>query len=215
MKKQDDELANSSYAQGMTDNPTPRAESTRLAIITTAERLFREMGYQKTAVADIARELRMSPANIYRFFPSKAAINEAIAERLLGGLSEQAWGIARGRGPADARIRQFFSMLQEQTIALFFKEKRMHDMVGAAMAENWEAIDRFIGDIDTALRHIVMDGQAAGLFDRALDADATGRLIHATMLGFCHPTIIEQCADDDLPALAAGMAEFALRALRP
>jgi AcrR family transcriptional regulator len=39
------------------------------------------MGYQKTAVADIARELGMSPANVYRFFPSKSAINEATRTR--------------------------------------------------------------------------------------------------------------------------------------
>ena len=42
-----------------------------------AERLFREIGYQKTTVADIAKELRMSPANVYRFFDSKKAIPRA------------------------------------------------------------------------------------------------------------------------------------------
>ena len=46
----------------------------RARILTTAERLFREIGYQKTTVADIARELRMSPANVYRFFDSKKSI---------------------------------------------------------------------------------------------------------------------------------------------
>ena len=55
-----------------------RADATRAAIVEAAERLFRTLGYQKTTVADIARALRMSPANVYRFFPSKAAINEAI-----------------------------------------------------------------------------------------------------------------------------------------
>ena len=68
------------------NSPASRAEETRARIEETAERLFRVMGYQKTAVADIARELGMSPANVYRFFPSKSAINEAIAERLLGGM---------------------------------------------------------------------------------------------------------------------------------
>ena len=41
-----------------------RAEATRAAIMDTAERLFRTLGYQKTAVADIAREVRMSPATV-------------------------------------------------------------------------------------------------------------------------------------------------------
>jgi len=44
---------------------------TRERILVVAERLFRQIGYQKTTVADIAKELRMSPANVYRCFDSK------------------------------------------------------------------------------------------------------------------------------------------------
>ena len=50
---------------------------TQERILVVAERLFREIGYQKTTVADIAKLLRMSPANVYRFFPSKDAIRQA------------------------------------------------------------------------------------------------------------------------------------------
>ena len=49
---------------------------TRERILVVAERLFRQIGYQKTTVADIAKELRMSPANVYRFFDSKKAIQD-------------------------------------------------------------------------------------------------------------------------------------------
>src|SRR5712675_2434481 len=106
---------------------------TRERILVVAERLFRQIGYQKTTVADIARELRMSPANIYRFFPSKAAICEAIAERVLDQIVAAVWATARGAGPAPDRVRALFRLLQEQTVALFFHERRMHDMVAAAL----------------------------------------------------------------------------------
>jgi AcrR family transcriptional regulator len=196
--------------------PVSKSDATRAAIIATAETLFRSMGYQKTAVADIARELRMSPANVYRFFASKTAINEAIAERLMAGMISLAWDIARGPEPAPERLTRVFTAMQEQTIALFFKEKRMHDMVTAAMAENWDAIERYVAAIDAVLAHIIADGQAAGVFDPTLAPDATGRLVHTTMIGFTHPTLIEQCMkDDDLPALAHGMAGFVLRSLAP
>ena len=88
---------------------SPRAETTRAEIVTTAERLFRSLGYQKTAVADIARELGMSPANIYRFFPSKAAINEAICARTLSfGRTRVADGAGSRRPgrPATPPIRR-------------------------------------------------------------------------------------------------------------
>src|SRR3954465_8258266 len=90
--------------QTLADSPAARAEATRARIEAVAETLFRSMGYQKTAVADIARELGMSPANIYRFYPSKSAINEAIAARLLGGIEDGGWAIARGQGPAPDRL---------------------------------------------------------------------------------------------------------------
>src|SRR3712207_8811620 len=100
--------------------PTRRgapAEETRRRIEDTAERLFRTLGYQKTAVADIARELGMSPANVYRFFPSKSTINEAIAQRLLGGLVEGAWTIARGPEPAPERLAKLLRHLHAQQMA--------------------------------------------------------------------------------------------------
>jgi AcrR family transcriptional regulator len=60
-----------------------KSDDTRARIIETAEALFRRVGFAKTAVADIAGELGMSPANIYRFFPSKNAIVQAICQRCL------------------------------------------------------------------------------------------------------------------------------------
>ena len=80
---------------------------TRERILVVAERLFRQIGYQKTTVADIAKELRMSPANVYRFFDSKKAIHEGVARGLMGEVEDEAQRIARtpgsgGRPPARA-----------------------------------------------------------------------------------------------------------------
>jgi AcrR family transcriptional regulator len=81
-----------------------KPDDTRARIMETAEALFRHLGYGKTTVADIAAELRMSPANIYRFFPSKTAIVQAMCQRCLQELEEKVWAIARSRGPAAQRL---------------------------------------------------------------------------------------------------------------
>ena len=59
------------------------ALETRDRILVEAMRLFKVYGYSKTTVADIADACRMSPANVYRFFTSKSAINNAICERFI------------------------------------------------------------------------------------------------------------------------------------
>src|SRR5258705_13058064 len=79
---------------------------TRERILVVAERLFREIGYQKTTVADIAKVLRMSPANVYRFFDSKKAINEGVARRLMGGVEDAAQAIATRHDSAVSRPRE-------------------------------------------------------------------------------------------------------------
>ena len=83
-------------------NVKPRPEETRARIMETAEALFRRLGFAKTTVADIASELDMSPANVYRFFPSKNAIVQAICQRCLSELEAKVWAVARSRDPAPS-----------------------------------------------------------------------------------------------------------------
>jgi AcrR family transcriptional regulator len=83
-----------------------KPDDTRARIVETAEVLFRRLGFAKTAVADIAAELQMSPANVYRFFPSKTAIVQAICQRCLSQVEEAAWTIARSKVPAAQRIER-------------------------------------------------------------------------------------------------------------
>src|SRR5256714_14346077 len=85
-----------------------KPDDTRARIIESAEALFRRLGFAKTAVADIAAELGMSPANVYRFFSSKNAIVEAICQRCLGELDGKAWEVARSGGSASGRLEKLF-----------------------------------------------------------------------------------------------------------
>lgn len=168
-----------------------RAAATRARILEVAEALFRSMGYQKTAVADIARELGMSPANVYRFFASKSAINEAITDRLLAGITAELEAIADGPGPAADRLRAMLRLLHARHLALFFDQKRMHDMVAAAMSEHWGVIALFIGRIEAAMARVVEDGVARGEF-AARDAAMTARLLKQATLCWTHPALISE-----------------------
>ena len=80
---------------------------TRERILVVAERLFREIGYQKTTVADIAKVLRMSPANVYRFFDSKKAIHEGVARILMGEVEVAAKAIVAKPGPTIDQMIDF------------------------------------------------------------------------------------------------------------
>src|SRR5215216_1337574 len=63
-------------------------DEARARILEVAEEHFRRIGYHKTSMADIASELGMSPANVYRFFSSRDAINESICGRVLNEVAD-------------------------------------------------------------------------------------------------------------------------------
>src|SRR5438046_3451590 len=111
---------------------------TRERILVVAERLFREIGYQKTTVADIAKVLRMSPANVYRFFDSKKSINAGVARRLMGQVEAESQAIAQASGSAAKRLRDLLKTIHEMNAVRYIADAKMHEMVAAAMEENWD-----------------------------------------------------------------------------
>src|SRR5690242_20849849 len=123
----------------MTDVTDHIDTDVRERILVTAERLFREIGYQKTTVADIAKALQMSPANVYRFFDSKKSINAGVARRLMGEVEQASRSVASGRtGPAAARLRQLLTTIHRMNSDRYVADAKMHDMVAAAMEEDWD-----------------------------------------------------------------------------
>jgi AcrR family transcriptional regulator len=179
---------------------TPEARDTRARIVETAERLFRLYGYQKTTVADIARELGMSPANVYRFFPSKGAINEEVAASLVHRLLVTARRVAAGPEPATARLVQLVRTVHVQSCALFLDDRKMHDMVAVAMDENWSVVHGYIEAFAAIVGDILASGAAAGEF--APDAARFAKPVIGAFAAFFHPQLIEQCLrnreDNDL-----------------
>src|SRR5438874_11020594 len=116
----------------------PVETDTRERILVVAERLFRQIGYQKTTVADIAKELRMSAANVYRFFDSKKAIHEGVARGLMGEVETAANAIATKRAPAASRLRELIATIHRMNSERYLGDSKLHEMVEIAMEESWD-----------------------------------------------------------------------------
>lgn len=192
-----------------------RSDDTRARIMETAEALFRRMGFAKTAVADIAAELGMSPANIYRFFPSKNAIVDAICQKCLGELEEKGWAVARSRASASTRLERFVLEILAYHKENMITDQRVHDMVLVAIDQNWEAILAHKKSVHSVLEMIVRDGIESGEFDK-VDPRATATALMHSLVRYCHPVLIaDGLRDHDLEKEARDSVRFLLRAITP
>jgi AcrR family transcriptional regulator len=204
----------------MTPAPAARASEeadvkidTAMRILDEAERLFRHYGYTKTTVADIARELGMSSANIYRFFASKAKIHEALAERMLAMREVALFELARKPLPASEKLKIYIIEEHIATVAQMLGEVKVHEMVAVALEEHWSVIDRHLRRTTEIIGEIIAEGMKAGEFALG-DPMKAARCFKASVISVCHPVVVAQCRQDPEIATPVELAEFVLKALK-
>src|SRR5204863_5959548 len=178
----------------------PVETDTRERILVVAERLFRQIGYQKTTVADIAKELRMSPANVYRFFDSKKAIHEGVARGLMGEVEIEARRIADSPGPAAPRLRELVKTVNRMNSERYVGDSKLHEMVEIAMQEDWDVCVAHMECIASTLGQVIAQGVASGEFE-APDLLLASLCACTAMMRFFHPQMIAQCATKPGPTI--------------
>ena len=186
---------------------------TRERILVVAERLFRQIGYQKTTVADIAKELRMSPANVYRFFDSKKSIHEGVARELMGEVEIAAQTIASQRGSAADRLRELMKTVHRMNSERYVGDSKLHEMVAIAMEEDWDVCVAHIQLITQTMGSVIAQGVATGEFEVA-DLEQAALCCCTGMLRFFHPQMIAQCATKPGPTIDQ-MIDFLFASMAP
>jgi AcrR family transcriptional regulator len=187
-------------------------DETRTLILDNADRLFTEIGYDKTTVADIARACGFSSSNVHRVFGTKSVINRAIAERKLSGKLELAREAAEKEETAPARLEVFYRTTLEMNRTMFTEHKRVHHMVACAIDERWEEVQHYRCGLLALGRDIIAYGVERGEFEVA-DIEAASRALHSSGIRFCHPLIAAEMEGEPDDTEFNDWIEFVLRAL--
>jgi AcrR family transcriptional regulator len=172
----------------------PRAGSPciRQRIVQAAIRLHRQIGFKKTTVADIARGASMSPANVYRFFPSKQAIEEAVVADLFEQVSAAAT-LAACRGSALERLTAALRAISQLNEHRLENDSKQHELVAAAVRENWPVALTYADRIRGLVRGIIAAGQVSGELRPGAPMTMTCCLLEA-MDGYLNPSRINAAA---------------------
>lgn len=186
-------------------------EETRARILEAAWDLFRQLGARAT-IAEVADKLGMSSANVYRFFPSKQALCEAVCANQLAAMTGLAREIAGGSGRAAERIRAMLLTLHEAMRDQMINELRVHEIVDVAIKERWAPIDAYQESLVVILAGLIAEGQASGEFGPG-DPAMLGLQTLCACSGIHHPTLIALYDAPDCSPTPAEVANFALRAL--
>src|SRR6478752_4089258 len=93
-----------------------KPDDTRARIVETAEVLFRRLGFAKTAIV------------------------QAICQRCLSEVEENAWAIARSKATASQRLERLVLEILAYHKENLLTEQRVNDIVLIALEQNWDEI---------------------------------------------------------------------------
>lgn len=156
-------------------------------ILEATEEVLRRFGPGKATVVDVARALGVSHGSVYRHFPSKAALREAVTERWLARSHAALPAIAEDTGaPAPERLRRWLGALFAAKRAKAGDDPELFAtyqvLVGEASAVVARHIDAMVGQ----LTRIIAQGVARGEL-RAADPAAAARAVWDATCRFHDP----------------------------
>ncbi|SHN83279.1 TetR family transcriptional regulator [Bradyrhizobium erythrophlei] len=168
-------------------------------ILEVTEDVLRRYGLAKATVVDVARALDVSHGSVYRHFPSKASLREAVAKRWLERVSTPLAKIAESAGPAPAKFESWLRALFAAKQKRYLEDPEMFATYLTLAREACKTVNGHKTCLTGQLELILADGVKQGAFEIA-DTKATAQAIFDASTRFHHPAHSDEWKDPQLPA---------------
>jgi AcrR family transcriptional regulator len=183
------------------------------AILAATEDVLRRYGPAKATVVDVARALGVSHGSVYRHFPTKAALREAVTERWLdrahAGLAET----ATSDTPAPDRLRQWLAALFAAKRRKALDDPELFATFSVLAVEHSDVVLAHIGDLVGQLTRIITDGIADGEL-AAVDAEVCARAVFDATARFHDPAHAGQWSDPGIDSAFDAVCALVLAGLQ-
>ena len=155
-------------------------------ILEATEEVLRRYGLAKATVVDVARALDVSHGSVYRHFPSKASLRQAVAKRWLDRANAPLQKIAESSGPAPARLEKWLRAMIDIKYKKVTEDPEMFATYLTLAQEACEAVRAHKERLVDQVAHIISDGVKQGAFQVA-DVKATARAVFEATTRYHHP----------------------------
>ena len=181
-------------------------------ILEVTEDVLRRFGLAKATVVDVARALDVSHGSVYRHFPSKASLRQAVAKRWLDRANAPLQKIAEATGPAPARLEKWLRTMFEIKYQKVLEDPEMFQTYLTLAREACEAVkahrERLVGQI----ANILSDGVKQGAFEAA-DVKVSARAVFDATVRYHHPAHADEWSDPQTPARFDALLALLLKSL--
>ena len=188
-------------------------DTVRGNIVEAAKKRFVHYGYAKTTMAEIASDCNMSPGNLYRYFPGKLDIAEAICTEAGEYAIAKLRDVMRRPGrTAKERLRDFLFADMRLTYDQLEFDKQVFEMARVVSSERPHFANRILAVNRSLLSEILSAGNASGEFVIE-DVVFTAEMIQSASVKFRYPQMHSKLSYDKLERELGGVLHLLLNGL--
>jgi AcrR family transcriptional regulator len=166
------------------------SDSIRDRILDATVDVLRRHGPAKTGVVDVARALDMSHSNVYKYFPSKSALFDAVAKRWLENVTAPLSKItADKKTPAPKRLKAWLRTLAEIKRKKAQGDRELFAVYSSITADAHAVVAAHVAHLHEEIAGILREGVREGAW-AVKDADMTAALILNATARFHHPAMV-------------------------
>jgi AcrR family transcriptional regulator len=181
-------------------------------ILEVTEDVLRRYGLAKATVVDVARALDVSHGSVYRHFPSKASLREAVAKRWLDRVKAPLEKIAQEQARAPAKLERWLRALFAAKYRKVCDDPEMFATYLTLAREACGAVKAHKESLVDQVAHILAEGVEQGAF-AVTDVKTSARAIYDATIRYHHPAHSEEWSDPALPARVDALLALLLRGL--
>lgn len=161
------------------------------AILEAATALVRRLGEGKTNMVDIGKALGVSHAALYRFFPSKAAVMDAIVQEAMDDEEELASTWLDADGSAAERLLGMILDLHHRKRARFTGDREIHDLYRRILVERQDIIIAYAQRMTLLIQKLIAQGVDRGEW-QVSDVSRAASVVRDAVTVFVHPQLVAQ-----------------------
>jgi AcrR family transcriptional regulator len=166
---------------------TEKADPRETILKAAADRIL-HYGYNKTTMTEIAADCGMSAGNIYRFYPSKIDIAEAMTRKFTAESHAAYANIIRDSARSPSRkLSEFFQYRLDLTFRLFEKYPKLMELAEIMGRERPEYLAEERAQERMQIEKILDEGQKSGDFALPEDLTISADLVQCAMMKFRFP----------------------------
>ncbi|MBM9502763.1 TetR family transcriptional regulator [Leptospira sp. 201903071] len=179
----------------------------------STETEIRKNGVERLKLTDIARDLKVSHAVLYKFFSDKQALLDEVSKKWLDRIDRELERISAKEEPIDGILKEWFLTLHSLKREKILLDPKLFTAFNLSAEKTRPFVVSHLTTMANLLEDLISRGMKSGMF-QCSSAKEGARILFEGTAAFHHPRLVLESIDEERTLLLETLLETLISGLK-